>query len=198
MLPTVLRPLRVLLNRVFCPRVYAGRRIVVLAALSGVLAACSPDYDWRTVTNHSGGYSVDLPAKPGSDQRDIDVGGKPMRMHMQTAEVDNELFVVGTLDLPDAQPATQRAAIAFLRDGLARNVGAPPDAHDVAVPVVAGSSVQGIGMQLSGHAGDKSEPRTIHALLVAKGTHAYQVAIVGKAEPPVEQIDQFFQSFRLY
>jgi hypothetical protein len=198
MLPTVLRQLCAPFARAIGPRVAGARQIITLAALLGTLAACSPDYDWRTVTSNTSGYSVDLPAKPGADQRDVDVDGRSMRMHMQTAEADNTLFVVGTLDLPDAQPATQRAAIAYLRDGLARNVGVPPDTHDVAVPVAAGGSIPGIGMRLSGRAGDKSEPRTIHAVLVAKGAHAYQVAIVGRAEPPVEQVDQFFQSFRLY
>jgi len=201
MLPTVLRKFRAPLVLSFRPRLISARPVVVLIAvalLPGALSACSPDYDWRTVTNNAGGYSVDLPAKPGSDQRDIDVDGRSMRMHMQTAEVDDELFVVGVLDLPNAQPDTQRAATAFLRDGLARNVGVLPEAHDVAVPIVAGGTVPGIEMRLSGRAGDKSEPRTIHALLVAKGTHAYQVAIVGRTEPPVEQVDQFFRSFRLY
>lgn len=205
MLPNVLRQFRVLPARAFHRRRALPARnsaaTAAVAALAGLLAvalaACSPAYDWRTVTNSASGYSIDLPAKPGADQRDVEVDGTPMHMRMQTAEVNDTLFVVGTLDLPDARPATQRAAIAFLRDGLARNVGVPPDAHDVAVPLESGGAVEGIEMQLTGRAGEKSEPRTIHARLVAKGAHAYQVAIVGRAEPPVEQVDQFFQSFRL-
>lgn len=183
-------------------RVARFRGLRAAAGLMGVgivvLTGCSPQYDWRTVANNTSGYSVDLPAKPGADQREIEVDGTPMRMRMQTAEVDGELFVVGTLDLPDAKPTTQQAAIAFLRDGLARNVSATPDAHDVAVPVAGGGAIDGIELRLSGRAGEKAEPRTIHARLVAKGARAYQVAIVGRAEPPVEQVDQFFQSFQLY
>ncbi len=203
MLPTVLRQIRALLASV-CPgrRRLRLRTVGALTTLLGLwmatLTGCSPEYDWRTVANNTSGYSVDLPAKPDSDQREIDVDGKPMRMRMQTAEVDGEVFVIGTLDLPDARPTTQQAAIAFLRDGLARNVGATPDSHDVSVPVAGGGSVDGIEMRLSGHAGEKAELRTIHARLVAKGAHAYQVAIIGRVEPPVEQVDQFFQSFQLY
>jgi hypothetical protein len=188
--------------RPLSPRVLRLRAAGTLAVLTGVwvavLAGCSPQYDWRTVANNTSGYSVDLPAKPSSDQREIDVDGTRMPMRMQTAEVDGELFVVGTLDLPDSRPATQQAAIAFLRDGLARNVSTAPDARDVAVPVAGGGTVDGIELRLSGHAGERDEARTIHARLVAKGAHAYQVAIVGPAEPPVEQVDQFFQSFQLY
>ena len=176
-------------------------RAAAAALLAGSLApliACSPTYDWRTISNDASGYSVDLPAKPGSDERSIDVDGTPMRMRVQTAEVAGAVFVVGTLDLPDAQPATQQKALAFLRAGLARNVGAAPQAHAVAVPVEAGGSVEGLDMALSGKAGAKEEQRTIHARLVVKGTHAYQLAIVGREQPAPEQVDQFFQSFKLY
>ncbi len=188
----------------------ALRRAVACAAgatlVAGVLA-CSPTYDWRTVANSASGYSVDLPAKPGADQRSIDVGGTPMRMRVQTAEVGGAVFVVGTLDLPDAQPATQQKALDFLRDGLARNLGARPAAHAVDVPLAAGGAVQGMELDLTGKAdnpagfgsaGGKSEARTIHARIVARGAHAYQLAIVGREQPPVEQVDQFFQSFKLY
>ncbi|WP_321813695.1 MULTISPECIES: hypothetical protein [unclassified Paraburkholderia] len=162
------------------------------------LIACSPTYDWRTISNNASGYSVDMPAKPGADVRNIDVNGAPMRMHMQTAEVGGAVFVIGTLDLPDAQPATQQKALTFLRDGLARNVGAPPEARAVAVPLATGGSVPGFDMELSGKAGAKEEARTIHARFVAKGAHAYQLAIVGREQPAAEQVDQFFQSFKLY
>lgn len=175
-------------------------RAASAALLAGALApliACSPTYDWRTISNDASGYSVDLPAKPDSDERRIDVDGTPMRMRVQTAEVNGAVFVIGTLDLPDAQPATQQKALAFLRAGLARNVGAAPEAHPVAVPLVAGGSVEGVDMQLAGKAGAKDEQRTIHARLVAKGAHAYQLAIVGRDQPAPEQVDQFFQSFKL-
>lgn len=171
---------------------------LVLAGMLAPLIACSPTYDWRTISNDASGYSVDLPAKPGSDERSIDVAGTPMRMRVQTAEVSGAVFVVGTLDLPDAQPATQQKALAYLRAGLAHNVGATPEAHAVAVPVQTGGSVEGVDMELAGKAGAKMEQRTIHARFVAKGAHAYQLAIVGREQPAPEQVDQFFQSFKLH
>ncbi|WP_413187588.1 hypothetical protein [Paraburkholderia sacchari] len=176
-------------------------RAAAALALAGMLAplsACSPTYDWRTISNNASGYSVDMPAKPGADERSLDVAGTRMRMRVQTAEVSGAVFVVGTLELPDAQPATQQKALAYLREGLAHNVGATPDAHAVAVPVEAGGSVEGVDMQLAGKAGANEEQRTIHARLVAKGAHAYQLAIVGREQPAPEQVDQFFQSFKLH
>ncbi len=194
----ILRRARLPLN--LSMRTFVPARVAALGILAAALAlaACSPTYDWRTISNDASGYSIDLPAKPDKDERRIDVNGTPMRMRVQTTEVAGDVFVVGTLDLPDAQPATQQKALDFLRAGLARNVGAPADAHAVAVPLATGGSVEGVEMRMAGKAGAGGESRTIHARLVAKGARAYQVAIVGRTEPPVEQSDQFFGSFKLY
>jgi hypothetical protein len=167
-------------------------------ALGVALSACSPTFDWRTIMNNDNGYTVDFPAKPGNDQRPVQIGGTPMQMAMQTAEAGNAVFAVGTVMLPDDHEATQRAALDFLRDGLARNVGAAPDAHAVQIPLAAGGHVLGLEMKLSGEAGSQHEMRTVYARLVARGPHVYQAAIIASKPLPQEQVDQFFSSFQLY
>jgi hypothetical protein len=167
-------------------------------AAGGVLVGCSPTYDWRTVMNNDSGYTVDLPAKPSHDARQIDIGGTSMQMAMQTAEAGNAVFAVGTVMLPSDDPQTQRKALDFLRNGLARNVSAAPDAHPVQIPLAAGGQVPGFEMTLSGKAGEQKETRTIYARVVAHGRHVYQAAIIASEPLPQEQVDQFFQSFQLY
>jgi hypothetical protein len=174
-------------------------RIAILVCGAGVaLAACSPTYDWRTIMNNDNGYTVDFPAKPGNDQRQIDVGGTPMTMSMQTAEAGNAVFAVGTVMLPGDDSRTQTTALDFLRTGLARNVSASPDVHAVQIALAAGGQVTGFEMKLSGPAGAQQEPRTIYARLVVHGRRAYQVAIVAAKPLPQDQVDEFFQSFQLY
>jgi hypothetical protein len=175
----------------------AGVALGVLL-LATAFSACSPTYDWRVVTNSGSGYVVDLPAKPDADKRDIDIGGITVPMRVQTAEAGGAVFVVGTIQLPDDRADTRQKALAFLRDGLARNVGAPPDAHEVDVPLVAGGAVRGVEMRVTGAAGAQHQTRTIHARLVANGARVYQVAIVADREPASEQVDQFFESFKLF
>jgi len=164
------------------------------------LLACTPAYDWRTIQNNDDAYEVTFPAKPRSDARDIDVAGKPMHMRMQMAEAGDAVFAVGTVDLPDADPATQRAALDFLQQGLARNLNAAPAAHPVDIEVAAGGRLSGSEIAVSGTSasGQKSETRQIRARFIAKGTHAYQVAIVSTKTPPPDQVDQFFSSFKLF
>ncbi|WP_245253673.1 hypothetical protein [Paraburkholderia sp. LEh10] len=171
-----------------------------IAALSAgwLLAACSPTYDWRTIMNNDNGYTVDLPAKPTSDERQIDIGGTPMKMAMQIAEAGDAVFAVGTVMLPSDDPQVQRSALDYLRSGLARNLGSAPDAHTTSIPLAAGGEVQGLEMTFNGKAGPQHEARTMHARLVAKGRHVYQAAVIASKEPPPEQIEQFFGSFKLY
>ncbi|CAE6729226.1 hypothetical protein [Paraburkholderia aspalathi] len=174
------------------------RTVACTLALGGALTACSPTFDWRTIMNNDNGYTVDLPAKPDNDQRAVQIDGKPMQMAMQTAEAGDAVFAVGTVMLPSDDEATQRAALEFLRTGLARNVGAAPDAHAVQIPLAAGGKVLGLEMKLSGEAGSQHETRTVYARLVARGRHVYQAAIIASKPVQQEQVDQFFSSFQLY
>jgi hypothetical protein len=190
------------------PSFPASRRVSAIAsgvatalaalAVAGALTACSPTFDWRTIMNNDDGYTVDLPAKPGNDQRAVQIGGKPMQMAMQTAEAGDAVFAVGTVMLPDDSEATQRAALDFLRTGLARNVGAAPEARAVQIPLAAGGQVLGLEMKINGEAGSKHESRLVYARLVAHGRHVYQAAIIASKPLADEQIDQFFSSFKLF
>jgi hypothetical protein len=179
-------------------RVRFAAGLLCLSAGIAALAACSPAYDWRTVTSNQNGYTVALPAKPHEDAREIDMDGTSMHMAMQTAEAGGGVFAIGTLMLPSDDPALRRKVLDFLRDGLARNVGAAPDAHPVQVPVAGGGSVTGLAMTVSGKAGAKQQTRLIYARLAARGRRVYQVAIIARAPLPREQVDQFFGSFTLH
>ncbi|WP_232221397.1 hypothetical protein [Burkholderia sp. WSM2232] len=181
------------------PRLRSPLRVAACALAVGVaLGACSPTFDWRTIMNNDNGYTIDLPAKPGNDQRAVQVDGTPMQMAMQTAEAGDAVFAVGTLMLPDESEATQRKALEFLRTGLARNVGVAPEAHAVQIPLAAGGKVLGLEMKLTGEAGSDHEARTVYARLVARGRHVYQAAIIASKPLPPEQVEQFFSSFKLY
>ncbi len=66
------------------------------------------------------------------------------------------------------------------------------------VPLAAGGDVPGIEMTFSGKAGRDRKRGSCMRVWVAKGRHVYQAAIIAGKEPPTEQVDQFFQSFKLY
>lgn len=53
-------------------------------------------------------------------------------------------------------------------------------------------------MTLTGKAGPQHEKRVLYARLVAKGTPRLPSGNHRQSSSPEEQIDQFFQSFKLY
>jgi hypothetical protein len=174
------------------------RSMLCVCVAGAALAACTPAYDWRTVMNNDDGYEVTLPAKPRGAERKIEIAGRPMTMRMQTAETDDVVFAVGTVQLPSADPALQRATLDYLQQGLARNVNAQAAMRTIEVEVAAGGRVPASEMTVEGKSGAKQESRIIHARFVAKGVHVYQLAIVSDKAPPAEQADQFFTSFKLF
>lgn len=171
---------------------------LLLAGLT--LVACSPAYDWRTVSDNANGYEIDLPAKPMIDERPIDIAGMTMPMEVRAAHTEGAVFAVGAIVLPADDPQLQQRVLDALRAGLARNVGAAADAdaRPVQVSLAGGGKVPALELVLSGVAGAQRERKTIHAWLVARGRHVYQATIVADEAPREEQTDQFFRSFKLF
>ena len=171
---------------------------VVLALAILALTACTPAYDWRTITDNANGYAIDLPAKPLIDERPIDIAGTTMRLHVRAARAANAMFAVGAVALPSDNPALQRKVLDAMRDALARNVGAKPDARSIDVPLANGGHVPALELDVSGPVGATGKHKTIEAWLIARGAHVYQAAIVADDAPPKEQSDQFFRSFKVF
>ncbi|RDU99946.1 hypothetical protein [Trinickia dinghuensis] len=160
-------------------------------------AACSPAYNWRTVTDAAEGYAIDLPAKPFADERQVDIAGNALPMHVRAAHTQGAVFSIAVIDLPRDDDQLRQAVAGALRGALARNVSAAPAEHAVQVPVAAGAAAPGVDVVATGAAGEVHEQRTIHAWIAARGRHVYQAAVIAAHMPPQEQSDQFFGSLKL-
>ncbi|CAN7518758.1 hypothetical protein LJR230_003510 [Trinickia sp. LjRoot230] len=179
---------------------FATATAATLLLTSLTLVACSPAYDWRTVSDNANGYEIDLPAKPMIDERAIDIAGMTMPMEVRAAHTEGAVFAIGAIVLPADDPQLQQRVLDALRAGLARNVGAAADAdaRPAQVSLAGGGKVPALELVLSGVAGAQRERKTIHAWLVARGRHVYQATIVADEAPREEQTDQFFRSFKLF
>lgn len=171
----------------------------VLAAMAcmALAAACSPAYNWRTVTDAAEGYAIDLPAKPTVDERRVEIAGNALPMHVRAAHTQGAVFAIAAIDLPRDDARLRESVVEGLRSALARNVSASPIERPVQVPLRTDAGIAGIELVATGAAGDAHEQRTIHAWIVGNGRHVYQAAIVAAHAPPQEQVDQFFGSFKL-
>ncbi len=189
-------------SRPSVPRLHPGLPRLSFAALRALLcvslaAACSPAYNWRTVTDSAQGYAIDLPAKPTVDERRVEIAGSALPMYVRAAHTQGAVFAIAAIDLPRDDALLRQAVVEALRGALGRNVGASPVEHAVQVPLSAGPAAPGLEIVATGEAGEAHEQRTIHAWIVGRGRHVYQAAIVAAHAPPQEQTDQFFGSLKL-
>ncbi|MCY0387133.1 hypothetical protein OVY01_07785 [Robbsia sp. Bb-Pol-6] len=177
------------------PRRAAATTLTV--ALTVALGACSPRYDWRTLDDDTGRYSISLPAKPSLDIRDVDIGsGARLPMRMQTASVKDAVFAVGAVVLPDAQPATRQAALDFVTQGIARNVGPDGASRDVQIKGADGRLLPAREWRASGLVPGTKQSRTVIARFVATDTRVYEAVIISEQALPDEEVRQFLDSFK--
>ena len=160
--------------------------LLLLALL--MLAACSPKFNWRDIRDTEAAYRVQMPDKPASMRRPVQLGSLTVNMRLSAAQVDGVRFAVGAAELPDARQA--QASLAVIRDNLVRNMGGQLRSQS--------SSVSRSGGTLSfiEQFQARSNTLTMQAKLVAHGTWVYEVLVAG---PPTalnqEAVDTFLASF---
>jgi hypothetical protein len=190
----------------------AGRRRAIRGVLgwlvlAGLVAACSPEFNWRETRSLEQGFSVLLPARPASMSREIDLDGLKVDMTMTGARVDRALFTVGTarLEARAADPAadlaaTHAKALSAMRVAMLRNLGAEPQPG---VPIrvglldLSGTSKGAVdAMSVEARGLMAGEPVVMQAVFVAYREQLWQaVAIVAPAQ--VSQGRTMLDSFRL-
>ena len=152
-----------------------------------LLAACSPEFNWRQYARPDAPYGVLFPDTPATSTRQINLAGNSFEMTMTAAEVKHTVFAVGTGVAPDA--ATAQAALAAMKSAMVRNIGAQVTEEKTqpgsALDVEARGMRNGQPMRLVGH-------------FEARGTRFYQVIVLGPdGSVPDEQVEQFMSSFKL-
>ncbi|MGB8436826.1 MAG: hypothetical protein WCE38_21475 [Burkholderiales bacterium] len=155
------------------------------------LAACYPELDWREVSSASGGYTVLMPARPDTAQREVVVGGVALMMSMTSVRREGMAFGAAYADIPrnDARDAELLAAA---RDALVRNIdGRIASTREIEIDGAAGQEFQADG-KVGGH------PMRLAARVLIGGSRFYQVVYVGRAGSlPEADANLFLGSFRL-
>ncbi len=91
---------------------------VLAAALSlAMVAACSPEYNWREVSVGGGAGMVLFPDKPRSQQRSLEFAGHEVQFTLTTADIGGTLFAVGQAPWPAPMLADES-----LRQGMGKEV----------------------------------------------------------------------------
>lgn len=174
-------------------------RTVLSAALGSLLlAACSPQFNWRDYSSEHAPYRVMFPDKPSTHTRRIDLDGLKVDMTMTAAEVNGATFAVGTAEAPDA--ARAEAALAAMKTALVKNIGATIKSEKVGkASAAAGSaSAHSAAIDIEASGIQKGEPMRLVGHFESRNKRFYQVIVMGKEKDLTrENVDMFMSSFKL-
>lgn len=180
-----------------------SRRFSMISVTSLILAAtvsltaCGQKDHWKTVTDDAGHYVASFPGDVTSDTQNIDVNGSalPMQTHTATA-LDGVTYAVGSVALPNADPALQQAALDALAADLARNAGRPAPSVPVQMHDTQGGTLNGHEWRSEGTIPGTGQHRVVIARFVSKGAIAYEAVLVGEKAPSTRITDKFFEDFK--
>jgi hypothetical protein len=165
---------------------------------AGVLAACSPKYDWRDYRSADAPYAVLFPGKPASQTRTINLDGQEVSMTMTAAEVDGVSFAVGSARLADA--ARAQAALAAMKTALVNNIGAAivSDKTSGTSPGTGSLSGQQTLVEVEAKGAHNGEATLLIGHFIARDNRIYQVIVMGAEKHVVrDTVDTFMSSFKL-
>jgi hypothetical protein len=172
--------------------------ILVPVLAAGVVAACSPKYNWRDYSSKDAPFRVMFPEKPATHTRSIDLDGMKVDMTMTAAQVDGTTYAVGSAEAPDAAKA--QAAVTAMKTALVRNIGATITSEKTAkASAVSGTATtQSSAIDIEATGVQSGEPMRLIGHFEARNKRFYQVIVMGKDKAiSPEQTEMFMSSFKL-
>jgi hypothetical protein len=174
---------------------------LLFTAIAMMLAACSPQFDWREIRSDAAPYVVAMPAKPSTFSRKIDLDGIDTVMTMTAAETGGVTFAVGTAELPDATHA--QISLAAMKTAMVNNINGNirqekvltmPQTQSAASGTLAVTEIEATG---TASAATSNQPRVLFARFVAKDKRVYQLVVTGPEKTVTRDIvATYFSSFR--
>lgn len=111
---------------------FAPCRCVAVLLLAAVLAACSPQYDWRELIVAEGQIRAAFPARVQTETRTVRLGDVSTPFTVVAASVNDATFAVGHARLPPEvarDSAHRRRLASHLLSSAYTNLGATPPAE---------------------------------------------------------------------
>lgn len=186
---------------------FVGRFGIALAAAVtvGMLAGCSPEYNWRQMSGPDQDYLIMLPAKPATMTRKIRLEEMEVSMAMQGAKVNEATFTAAVATLADASQETRNKAVQAMQRGMLTNIAAQSHrAESVSVPIVDSMGARRGSLpatRLRAEGSVKGQPVRMSAGFTAFGARAYQWVLIEPVpknpQKADEQVKTFIESFRL-
>lgn len=170
---------------------HSGWAVVLLC--SGLLAGCSPEFNWREVRLPEIGAGALFPCKPVKQSRAIALGGSEVTWTLHACEAGGVTFALASGGLRDGSDVGR--ALRDLTEAVRRNLGAEVVRASNATVSGAGRDHPPQRLDLEGRRHDGA-PISETALLFVRGTRIYQATVLG-GRPSAEVADTFLSSIRI-
>jgi hypothetical protein len=185
--------MRILLAFLLFPKSLA--RLMACCLMAALLAACSPDFDWREVRGQDAPYVALFPAKPASNARAVSLNGAQVSMTLTAARAKGYSFAVSSAVLPDA--AAAQTALIAMKAALVSNLGGSLR-HERWLAAAPGKAPILELEAVAAPATAREPGRLLVARFIARGNFVYQAVVLGPDQDvPREEIEMFFASFKV-
>ena len=145
-----------------------------------------------------------LPGRPQTVTREVKLPDGVVQMSMTSTGIGATLFAVGAAQLPvgmSVEPAARERTIGYMRDAVARNVGASQVKQSLTtLPKPAGDPRAVLAAEAVEARGKDSAGRSVQlsARLFIVDDRFFQIVALGAAgEMPADALETFLTSFRL-
>ena len=159
-----------------------------------MLAACTPELDWRELSTAEGRFAALFPCKAREETRPLSSPAGGLTMTMHACSLKHSTMAVAYTDYPVAALAADhgRKQVDAARDALLRNIhGRVLAEEDIEIAGAPGRQVYAEGRT-------GAQPSVLKARFVLIGSRLYQIAYVGARDDiAMADIDMFLGSFKL-
>lgn len=169
-----------------------AKRQLLSLVIALLLAACTPELDWREYRPPEGGFSVLLPQKPGQSVRELATPAGKITMRMFSVRLGADVMAAGFADFPT--PPGQLLVDA-MRDVLVGNIAGRIQSERP-VEVVGGTGREFSAIGTLGR-GASTEAGLMRARLIVRNSRYYQLVWLGTRSGVGEaDVDLFLGSFK--
>jgi len=169
------------------------RSLAAMALLgAGMVAACSPTFNWREVRAEPTPLTAMMPCKPDTVARDVPMAGRKVKLTALSCEAGGATFALLFADIGD--PARLGEALAQWKTATLSNLRTAAAQEGTFRPPGALALPQSLHVVASGQRADGSKVES-HAAYFAQGSHVFQAVIYASRLEP-EHAESFFSGLK--
>ena len=169
-----------------------------MLAITLLLSACSPKFDWRDYRSPDAQFTALFPGKPSVLTREINLGGKKVSLTMTASEAEGNTFAIGSATLASAEQA--QAALPAMKTALLNNIKGTvrSEKSAVAASSTPAGTRQKSSLSIEATGSQNGQPVLLVGRFVALDKRIFQIVIVGQeSKLSRENIETFMDSVKL-